>query len=61
MYHKTGLFVKYMYTVHVIDILYLRDSHCGIILQITIQKYSAAAYRVVISLFIRSDGEHACD
>ena len=32
-----------------------------IILQITIQKNCAAAYRIVIALFILSDDKHACD
>ena len=47
--------------VHIIYILFIRDSHCVIILQITIQKNSAAAYRIVIALFSLSDGKHACD
>ena len=32
-----------------------------IILQIIIQKNSAAAYRIDIALFSLSDGKHACD
>ena len=50
--------------VHIIYIIFIRDSHCVTILQITIQKNSAAAaaaYRIVIALFSLSDGKHACD